>query len=187
MNSPVLYIFSGLPGTGKSTLAQLLAAKLGCAYLRIDTIEQALRDSCRISVETEGYELAYRIAADNLKIGISVVSDSCNALGVARVEWEACARNSGAIFKNIELHCSNTDEHRNRIETRVSSVPGLRLPTWLEVTQRDYEAWTRYRVVIDTSGKSPEQSLEELVNALSNYQETNAEQGSGGQPDNTPS
>ncbi|HAS6396362.1 TPA: ATP-binding protein, partial [Vibrio vulnificus] len=27
MNSPVLYIFSGLPATGKSTLAKLLAAK----------------------------------------------------------------------------------------------------------------------------------------------------------------
>lgn len=40
----MLYIFSGLPGTGKSTLAQYLAKTLGAVYLRIDTIEQAMKD-----------------------------------------------------------------------------------------------------------------------------------------------
>jgi DNA polymerase III delta prime subunit len=60
---PALYIFSGLPGTGKSTLAQRLAGKLRCAYLRIDTIEQTIRDLCSFDVQEEGYRLAYRVAA----------------------------------------------------------------------------------------------------------------------------
>lgn len=42
----MLYIFAGLPGSGKSTLAKKLAQKLGATYLRIDTIEQGLRDTC---------------------------------------------------------------------------------------------------------------------------------------------
>ena len=37
-----LLIFGGLPGTGKSTIARLLAARLGAVWLRIDSIEQAL-------------------------------------------------------------------------------------------------------------------------------------------------
>jgi len=41
---PKLFIFSGLPGTGKTTLSRQLAQHVGAAYLRIDTIEQALRD-----------------------------------------------------------------------------------------------------------------------------------------------
>jgi len=38
----ILYIFSGLPGTGKSTLAKIIARKLNAVYIRIDTIEQGL-------------------------------------------------------------------------------------------------------------------------------------------------
>ena len=39
----MLIIFGGLPGSGKSTIARALALRLGAVYLRIDTIEQAIR------------------------------------------------------------------------------------------------------------------------------------------------
>jgi predicted kinase len=38
----ILIIFGGLPGTGKTTLAKALAHRLSAAYLRIDTVEQAM-------------------------------------------------------------------------------------------------------------------------------------------------
>ena len=37
----MLIIFGGLPGSGKSTVAQALALRTGACYLRVDTIEQA--------------------------------------------------------------------------------------------------------------------------------------------------
>lgn len=172
MHRPILYIFAGLPGTGKSTLAQRLAGKLGCAYVRIDTIEQALRDLCSLSVEAEGYQLAYRLASDNLKIGVSVVADSCNTVEVTRKEWEDLARSSNADFLNIEVSCSDASEHQRRVETRVASVPGLRLPTWPEVKHREYEAWIRDRITIDTCGKTVDDSLEELCHILWEHQKT---------------
>lgn len=52
--------------------------------MRIDTVEQAIRDLCDFNVEGEGYRLSYRIAADNLKLGISVVADSCNPIDLTR-------------------------------------------------------------------------------------------------------
>jgi len=38
-----LIAFGGLPGTGKTRVAQTLAHKLAAVYLRIDTFEQANR------------------------------------------------------------------------------------------------------------------------------------------------
>lgn len=174
-NQPVLYIFSGLPGSGKSTLAQRLAGKWGCAYLRIDTIEQSLRDLCSVSVEGEGYQLSYRIAADNLKVGISVVADSCNPIELTRKEWEDVARSNDATPVNIEISCSDKTEHRSRVETREPSVLGLRPPTWPEVEQRQYHEWTKDRIVIDTFGKTADESLDQLCSALLSQQETEAE------------
>src|SRR3712207_422775 len=40
----VLVSLSGLPGVGKSSIGKALATSEGGAYLRIDTIEQALRE-----------------------------------------------------------------------------------------------------------------------------------------------
>jgi ATP-dependent 26S proteasome regulatory subunit len=40
--APLLVVFGGLPGTGKTTLTARIAAQLPAAYLRIDAIE-ALR------------------------------------------------------------------------------------------------------------------------------------------------
>ncbi|WP_419783994.1 AAA family ATPase [Maridesulfovibrio sp.] len=171
MKSATLYILSGLPGAGKSTLAQTLSTELNCAYLRIDTIEQAIRDLCGFKVEGEGYRLAYRIAADNLNSGISVISDSCNPIELTRAEWREVAIDSGASFIDIEVICSDKDEHRTRVEKRSSTVPGLKLPTWEQVMNRDYHPWDSNRIVLDTAGKSTAESLQELILLIKKWHE----------------
>lgn len=162
-NIPVLYIFSGLPGTGKSTIAQGLSQAFSILYLRIDTIEQALRDLCDLDVQGEGYRLAYRIAADNLNQGMSVVADSCNPIVLTRQEWQQVATEAGAKYVNIEIICSDLTEHQNRIENRVSTINGLTLPTWEQVQNREYHAWRAERIVMDTANKTPDQCIKELV------------------------
>ena len=162
MGQPTLYIFSGLPGSGKTTLSQALASCIGAAHLRIDTIEQALRDLCSVEVQGEGYRLAYRVAVDILRSGVSVTADSCNPIELTRREWEQVARDAGVPYVNIEVVCSDPGEHRKRVETRRATVPGLRLPTWQDVLDREYDSWSVSRMVIDTANRSPE----DIVNAL---------------------
>ena len=166
MSRPILYIFSGLPSSGKSTLAQELAKVTGAVYLRIDTVEQGLRDLCNFKVKAEGYSLSYRIAQDNLNLGISVIADSCNPIELTRKEWNETAIKSNADFVNIEIVCSNTSEHKKRVENRVSTIVGLKLPIWKDVENREYHPWSIDRLQIDTAGKSIDESVNELFAAL---------------------
>ena len=168
MKSPTLFIFSGLPGTGKSSLAKELSKNIGATYLRIDTVEQGLRDLCNLSVEGEGYRLSYRIASDNLKIGQSVIADSCNPIDLTRKEWNSVATEANANSINIEIICTDTNEHKNRVETRKTDIIGLELPSWNKVVNREYQPWGSERITIDTSQKTIEQCVTELINAIKN-------------------
>jgi predicted kinase len=166
---PILYIFSGLPGSGKTTLSQRVAQRIHAVYLRIDTIEQALRELCSVDVQGEGYRFSYRIAADNLRLGMSVVADSCNPIELTRREWEQVALGAQAEYVNIAVTCSDAREHRLRVETRLSIVSGLRLPTWREVENREYHDWTVDRIVIDTANRPEVECVADLLSELSRW------------------
>src|SRR5262249_1603699 len=146
----MLIIFSGLPGTGKSTLARQLAEKLGAVYLRIDSIELAIAVGDEaISLGDKGYRVAYALAEDNLRLGHTVIGDSVNPVQTTRGAWRSAAERAAVRFLEVEIVCSDLLEHRRRIETRVTDIP----VTWDEVVTRNYEAWTGDQISIDTAGQ----------------------------------
>ena len=161
----MLLIFGGLPGVGKTAVAAGLARDIGAVHLRIDSIEQAMRNSGMTVSGPEGYEVAYAIAEDNLGLGRTVVADSVNPIEVTRAAWRDVASRADTRFVEIEVVCSDEAEHRRRVETRVSDIAGHRLPTWQEVCEREYEPW-QAGVVIDTAGRSIEASVAELREKL---------------------
>lgn len=169
VSAPCLFVFGGLPGTGKSELASHLAVQVGATYLRIDTIEQAMREAGRVLTGPEGYEAAYAIARDNLHLGLNVVADSVNPIAVTREAWRGVATELHVSFLEIEVICTDRDEHRRRAEIRPAGVQGLRLPTWQEVLDREYEPWDRDRLVIDTAGRTVAESRRELAGRVREY------------------
>jgi len=154
----VLIILSGLPGTGKTTIARELAVAILAVHVRIDSIEQAMRQA-GWEVRGEGYAVGRALAADNLRLGHVVIADSVNPWPLTRAAWRSVAEEVGAPSLDVEVICSDVDEHRRRIESRVPDIDGQRLPTWQEVLARDYHSWDRERIVIDTGRLAVEEAV----------------------------
>ncbi|MBX2881666.1 MAG: AAA family ATPase [Granulosicoccus sp.] len=162
----MLLVFGGLSGVGKSTISKGVARAISAVYLRVDTIENSLFGHGLSEVGARGYEIAYEVASDNLALGLTVIADSVNPVMATRNAWCEVAKLSGVQLIEIEIVCSNESEHRHRVETRVGDLVDLRLPTWVDVLNREYDPWDRGRFVIDTAGCTSEQSIQRTLSVF---------------------
>lgn len=79
---------------------------------------------------------------------------------------EQTALNAGARYVNIEVVCSDEEEHRARVEARFKASPESGQPAWADVKNREYHDWTVERILLDTSGKTERECLHELLAGL---------------------
>lgn len=175
-SSPLLVVVGGLPATGKTTISRAIAGKVGAAYLRVDSIEQAVLRFGRWQESEEelghavewglGYQVMYAVAGDLLTQGSHVFAECVNPLQITRDAWREVAEVTGAGLIEVELVCSDPTEHVRRVTSRVVDIPDLVPPTWAQIVDRDYEPWDRPHVVLDTAGRSAEDAAAELCVAL---------------------
>lgn len=152
----MLIVFGGLPGTGKTTISRMLSRRLRAVYLRIDVIEQAIRNAGVLAggVGVAGYAAANALAEANLAGGLSVVADCVNPVRESRLAWRAIAATANVPLVEVEVVCSDVEEHRRRVEERSSDVPGLVPPDWSSVSRHTFEPWTEPHFVLDTATRS---------------------------------
>lgn len=148
----VLVEFCGLPGTGKTTLSRRVAEDLRAVLLRVDAIEAALRRN-GLTPGPAGYSVAHDLAASHLTRGFDVVVDAVSPVAEARAGWRELAEHTHARHLVVETRCADLDEHRRRVTTRASDLPGLVYPDWDGVLDRmrEYQPRTDDRLVVDTT------------------------------------
>jgi predicted kinase len=166
--SPTLIVLSGLPGSGKSVLAESLSRALAVPIFSIDPIEAAMWRAGLAKAQTgvAAYEVAQALADEHLRLRHSAIVDAVNPVEAPRAKWRNLAAKHRVSLKVIECVCSDETMHRQRIEGRVRSIAGTHELTWASLLQRraEYEAWTDPRLVLDTSRTSPAQLLAQALN-----------------------
>lgn len=150
-------VMSGLPGVGKSAIADAVGRELGAVVLSVDPIEAAMwRCGVRPSFETgvATYEVAAVLAEHQLSLGLSVITDSVSALEIARSRWREAAVSTTADLRIIEVICSDREVHHRRLTSRQRAIYGFPEPSWDDVQRRraEWEPWTEHRLVVDTIG-----------------------------------
>ena len=149
----MIIVLSGLPGTGKTTIAREFVARHGAVYLRIDAIEQALLSSGghAAPIGAAGYLIAHELARSNLELGVTVLVDCVNPVTASRTAWRAVAASALSHILEVEVICSDGAEHKRRVEGRSANIAGHVLPSWEDVCRREYEPWISPRLVLDTA------------------------------------
>jgi predicted kinase len=151
----VLIVLSGLPGTGKSAIAEGLAKALAIPVLSVDPIESAvIRAGLPRGFETgyAAYLVAEAVADATLKLGLGCVIDAANYVEPGRDLWRGLAARAGSTMKVIVCTLPDEDTHRARLSARDRGL-ARREPTWDDVeTQRaEWTPWAEQHLVLDSS------------------------------------
>jgi predicted kinase len=151
----VLIAMAGLPGAGKSSVAEGLASALSAPVVSVDPIEAALLRAGIGRAQPTGYAayvVAEAVAGGVLALGQTAIVDAVNAVEPARRQWRDLASRHRVRLAVIEVVCSDTALHRRRLEERVRGIEGLDEPDWSSVERRraEYEPWTDRPLVLDS-------------------------------------
>ncbi|MGH9672140.1 MAG: hypothetical protein ACRD44_03085, partial [Bryobacteraceae bacterium] len=73
--------------------------------------------------------------------------------------WREVARRAQATAVEIEIVCSDREEHRRRAESRISDIPGSSPPSWQEVVDREYHPWDREHLVVDSGARTVQECV----------------------------
>ncbi|MFB7592255.1 AAA family ATPase [Streptomyces sp. NPDC056169] len=151
----MLIVMAGLPGAGKSSVAEALGRELAAPVVSVDPIEAAMWRAGVAREQPTGlaaYVVAEAVADGVLALGQTVIIDAVNAVEEAREQWRLLAARHGVPVAFIEVVCSDTAVHRRRLEGRSRGIEGFQEPTWEAVERRreEFAPWSDHRLVLDS-------------------------------------
>ena len=148
--------FTGLPGTGKSTLAEQLATETGVPAFAGDWLLGALRPHGvlagldRAAFLAMYYDLLGTLVERQLMLGQSAIVDCLVNSEIAERWGELAARYDGRL-RIVECVCSDEGEHRRRLEGRRRGIPGWHEVGWDHVLRMrsEYPQLEGERLTVD--------------------------------------
>jgi len=151
--NPTLILFAGMPGSGKTTLARMLARQISVPVFAKDRVQRVLRDHHLADASSgDGYYIILDMADEQLSLGLSAILDATFPLDHFRMVASEIAARHQANFCAIYCTCSDDNAWRERMRIRVQYVPGWKPVGWDDVERmRDYyQPWNENALTVDS-------------------------------------
>ena len=165
---------SGIPGTGKSTLARYICRMTNAVLLDLDVIKSSVLNSFENNIDFRfagkvAYEMIFALADSNLEMGNSVVIDSPCAYEIIIENGSDLIKKYNISYKFIECCLENLSElNRRRTEREILPSQKLNIPIDEEIFKKSINGLKRpdyYEyLLIDTSPP-----IEEYIDIVVGY------------------
>jgi len=160
-----LVIFSGLPGTGKSTLADRLARELKWPLLCIDDVIGDVPENAGIPFWDSRVAILMDVIETQLKVGLSVIAESV-FMNMDRHRAQELARKYQARFLPIYVFVSDEEIWKDRVTKRYDEMNNKDVATWERIQhQRErFREWEPDTALFIDSLNSVDQNYETVLN-----------------------
>jgi predicted kinase len=169
-------LMRGYPGTGKSTIARLLAAALHAPLIDRDIIRKVAVDvfGNLPRVGEFSYELMFALTREQLGLGLSVVVDTPLTYRTTFEQAQELAQTFHTPL--LVVHCQCPPEvQKRRLEGRKGKVSKFQITSWEEWEQwkARFEEFDDQGCIIDTT-KPLDESLAKVMHSIHelHHQET---------------
>lgn len=173
LRGPMVVVFTGLPGTGKSTMADKTAIHLGAPAFSGDWLLGALKPAAaqlaqldRTAMMRTYHSLLASLLTRQLLLGQDAVLD-CLLTDAVAMEWRSTATAHQADLRIIECVCSDMVVHRSRVDNRIRAIPGWHEIDWahVEKMRSEFAPLTVERLTLDAV-TSVEENFRRVLNYL---------------------
>lgn len=160
-----LVIFSGLPGTGKSTLATRLARELRWPLLCIDDVIGDVPENAGIPFWDSRVAILMDVIETQLNVGLSVIADSV-FMNMDRHHAKELARKYQARFLPIYVFVSDEEIWKERVTRRHNELNHKDVATWERIQhQRErFRKWEPDTALFIDTVKPVESNYEAVLN-----------------------
>jgi predicted kinase len=163
-----MVLFSGLPGTGKSTLATRLAHELQWPLLCIDDVIGDVPEDAGIPFWDSRVDILLDVVETQLKVGLNVIVDSV-FMNMDRQHAQELARRYQVRFLPIYVFVSDENTWKERVTARYNELNDKDVASWERIQhQRErFREWETDTALFIDSLNSADQNYETVLNFVS--------------------